>query len=77
MIKCDYIVIGSAVERKRSKHQSAVMAKIGKFPLFLETTKMCTYSVFILFCNVKNLIDNHVKLRAKLKYGHFIRTLQV
>ena len=61
------------MEGKRFKHQNVVMAKKGwKFSVFLATTKMCTHSVFILLCNAKNLIDNHVKLRAKLKYGHFI-----
>ena len=45
--------------------------KDGNSPLFLATTKMCTHSVFILLCKAKNLIDNHVKLRGKLKYGHF------
>ena len=65
------------MEGKRFKHQNVVTyigmsEKDGNSPLFLATTKMCTHSVFILLCKVKNLIDNHVKLRGKLKYGHFI-----
>ena len=65
----------NAVKGKRFKHQNVVMSKKMEIFLYFLQQQKCARTVsllFILLCNVKNLIDNHVKLRAKLKYGHFI-----